>query len=182
MGTAFYYAKIWYAEREDISNEGLLINKELELKSLLLEGMKAQDWWQDNRWHEHEYNKTGDHRWRGMFWAKFTMMFPNISEYLAQEFTDYHGVVHSKLYGDCSNGLAGKLDFGHDPEELDYNLSYVTSECCVGYTSEVWHLADWDTMIEWLARKTGAIGYSWISDEEVNLFDLMHKDGMATLD
>lgn len=156
MGEATYYAKIWF---ERISKDELE-QKVVQLKELLKEGSKAEDYWQHNR------NKTPE-----QFWPKFKEEFPNVTRYLD---------MINRVDADCNNALAGRLDFG-DAEygDLD-NVHYCfdsPDNCFISYYATVWHFADWDPLFRWLQDELGGIDFSWVSDEYVDIFDCVQRGG-----
>lgn len=182
MGEATYYAKIWYSK--DATHEELWLKME-KIADFLKEGSKSHDFWQANRWHERKTSISGDHRWRGMFWAKFSAFFPNVYRMLQE--MDFELLV-SDLGGErfgfladggCNNDLSGKLGFGDvdDEDETESLLIYDLDEVYIGYSAMVWHFAEWDHIFQFLCRETGGEEYNWISDEYVNYMDLVQRKG-----
>jgi len=152
LGEAVYYLKANNCTSEVLEN----------IKVFLLEGIEAQDWWQEHRDRE-------VHDEREKFWTEFGKKFPLTSKYL-------HTVKGYKekdviFGGDCNNGPAGYLDFG-DVEDTECNLELL-SDGELRYNAMVWHFAQWDGFAKFLQSEYGLTNARWISDEYMNPFDLL---------
>jgi hypothetical protein len=120
------------------------------IKKFFHEGRKAEDYWQDRR-----DVKTG-------FWEPFEEKFPLVSKYLKS--IGLHG-------GDHNNSLGGTLDFG---SEYDIDENFALSEDGeLWYHATVWHFAEWDGLMRFLESEFGLTNARWVSDEDVNPFDLI---------
>jgi hypothetical protein len=144
MGTATYYLKANGCTKEKF--EGI--------KAFFHEGVRAEEFWQNNRDMENQ-NK------RENFWGTFAVHFPIVSKYL-----DSLGLYDR----DCNNDLAGHLDFGYhnavDEMKCDeYGILW--------FNAEVWHFAEWDGLCRFLESEYGLENARWISDEYINPYDLL---------
>jgi hypothetical protein len=146
MGEATYYFKA------DNGN----LEKLTRIKAFFSEGMKAENYWQNNR----DLETTGH---RLQFWETFVNAFPLVSKYL-----DSIGLYDR----DCNNDLAGHLDFGYDGEH-DLENFYLTNTGEIGYSATVWHFADWNGLMNFLESEFGLTNTRWISDEYIDPFDLL---------
>lgn len=118
-----------------------------KIKEFMYQGAASYDWWQENRGMQCD-----------KFWVEFKKKFPMVYTYL--------GDLKNK---DCNNGLAGSLDFG-SKEDVDFNLSM--NGDVLTYYATVWHFASWYLLKEAIL-KIGAIRAGWISDEDIDPFDLL---------
>lgn len=151
MGEATYYLKARYPTVQAAEQAAS------DLRDLVAEGQQAYDFWQQRR---------GDTD-RARFWTDFKSRFPLVVDYL----TDAREGGKPVLDGDPNNDPAGHLDFGNE-EELSFNLEQ--NGTLVTFYALCWHFAEWDTLVAWLIRVTGATKASWISDEYIeppNPFD-----------
>lgn len=147
MGEATYYMK-GYNCNDDATFERIWY--------FMREGSEAEDWWQDHRHYEREKR-------RDRFWEEFDKKFPHVSDYL--KFIKKHG-------GDCSNDLAGYLDFGVWEDDQD-NLKRGDGDE-IRYNAYVWHFADWDGLCKYIEKTFGLTNVRWLSDEHTeSLYDLL---------
>lgn len=159
MGEAVYYMKVTFEKRE-WAEEVLP-----QLIELFREGYQACEWWQNNRRMTKE-----------KFWPQFEEKFPQISEYLKrvrkQDLYSDDKDVKPLFGGDCNNALAGNLDFAGGADDPD-EWSLHPDRAVMTYSSEVWHLADWEPIAEFIRRKFNPVRVTWISDEDVSPFELL---------
>lgn len=146
MGEATYYCKIHFKTVEEAKKSFFPI------KDFFEEGYNAYEYWQDNRGVEEI-----------KFWKEFKDQFTVVTEYL--KYINCYGVGK-----DHDNGLAGKLDFMGDKEDID---NFELNDKVISYFSTVWHFADWDYLSNFIEDKWNC-RFRWISDEYANLLD--HKD------
>lgn len=145
MGEATYYFKADNGNTEKLE----------KIKMFFLEGMKAEEYWQNNR----DLETVGK---REIFWEKFSKAFPLVTKYL-----DSLGLYDR----DCNNDLAGHLDFGYDKHSVDD--FYLNPDGEIGYYAIVWHFAEWDGLMRFLESEFEVTNARWISDEYLNPFDLL---------
>jgi hypothetical protein len=153
MGEAVYYLKANNCTPEVLEN----------IRVFILEGVKAQDWWQEHRDME-------IHGERKKFWSEFEKKFPLISKYLST----FKGYKEKDVIfgGDCNNGPAGYLDFG-DEEDTEHSLEFDPSDGELRYNAMVWHFADWNGFAKFLQTEYGLKNVRWVSDEHMNPFDVL---------
>jgi hypothetical protein len=158
MGECFYYLKAYGCKKEEVE----------KIRNFILEGGEAEVWWQDHRDYE---RKVDPEKTREVFWKEFDVKFPMVSKYL--KFIKKHG-------GDCDNNLAGLIDFGTDEDVEDYFDfidDYTDDDGIVygelRYSANVWHFADWDGFAEFLQKEFGVKEVKWVSEEDMNPFDLL---------
>jgi hypothetical protein len=137
MGMATYYLKASFD-----SKAGAAAGLEA-MRRLLLEGARAEDYWQENR-----DKKPSE------FWPEFQAKFPAVWGYLDPKVRG----------GDCNNGLAGELDFGSE-EDAQNNLE--SDGLRLRYSAYVWHCASWDRLVAYAKSVCGAAAAGWISEEDV---------------
>lgn len=153
MGSCVYYLKAYGCKESDVE----------KIKSILFEFYEAENFWQDSRGIYDGSKKLP----RGVFWNEFEGKFPNVSKYLK----------FIKRFGkDSNNDLAGFLDFGTD-EDIEDNL-YLTSDGGddrgeLRYSAEVWHMSDWTGFTKFLKKEFGLKKVNWISEEDMNPYDLI---------
>jgi hypothetical protein len=111
------------------------------IKKFFLEGTKAQDYWQKNRGKKPQE-----------FWPGFREQFPTVCEYLGRS------------DGDCHNSLAGQLDFGF-LGNIEHELGLARGNI-LSYSAEVWHMADWGPLAEFMKKKFGAKDVLTASEED----------------
>jgi hypothetical protein len=141
MGEATYTLEIQGIKKEDLP----------KIKKFILQGRKAEDYWQKHR----DMELTGN---RGAFWFEFKKKFPQVVEYLSQT-----GLVD----GDCNNELAGRLDFNDCCDNMSLKLS---EDGVLTYTATVWHFATWEYFVDYIMKKYGGTAGTWWSDEH-NYYD-----------
>lgn len=120
-----------------------------KVHDFFVEGEKAYDYWQDNRGKEKKETIV--------FWKEFTTQFPLVSKMIS----DFVG-------GDKDNPLAGELDI----VEPDHCIEYTWEGDVLYYCAEVWHLASWDRLCNFLYSEFQAES-NWLSDEYVSLWNLL---------
>jgi len=154
MGSALYYLKA----------DGCTIETFERVKKFICEGIEAEQYWQENR--ENDENKAE------RFWREFDCLFPMIKKYLIS--------IH--LFGkDYNNDLAGHLDFGDDPKNVEGSLIFdedYTDEDNViwgniRYSAYVWHFAEWDGFVNFLESEFKLKNARWLSEEDMDPFDLL---------
>lgn len=169
MGSARYYLK---AEFPGIDTFARAIP---EIRAFLMESVDAYDWWQEHR--DLEYDGKRDE-----FRTAFKAEFPSVYDYLQ---------LAGHADGDCNNDLSGLLDFGGADDiamyfdDLDIpppciTVSVGTNTLIVKpkpveflYDAEVWHGSNWDYFCTYLMKKFGATRANWISEEDVNPYNLL---------
>ena len=166
MGEAVYHLKARFPSAQHLKKNFP------EIKRFWREGIRAGDFWQDNR--------GGPRR---QFWRLFSEKFPLVSEYLQSipshdrdlcadfritGISNKDPVVSTgpmSLFGqDHNNALSGTLDFGC-PEDLG-NLR--CEGACLLFHAEVWHFARWEYLTEFLENKWGATNAMYCSNEYNN--------------
>ena len=145
MGEATYYMKGFNCTEENFE----------KIKAFILEGTKAEDWWQ-------EYRDCEGRGKRDEFWKHFDKKFPTIVKYLKS--INLHGK-------DCNNDLAGYLDFGMFDSEEDIYDSVSLDGDEFRYHAYVWHFADWNGLAKFIQSEYGLRSIRWISDEYSDPFD-----------
>jgi len=159
MGSCMYYLKVRDCKQDVVES----------IREFILEGCEAEIWWQDHR--DYERIKDDPEKTRAKFWDQFTIKFPIISKYL--KFIGKYG-------GDCNNALAGCIDFGTD-EDVEDHLDFTEGDEDkngvvhgeLRYSAEVWHFADWGGFAEFLENEFGVRDARWISEEDMNPYDLI---------
>ena len=162
MGEATYYLKATYGSTEDAKKAMK------KIKQFFLQGAKAYDFWQTNRGAENgppkgpfdKRSKDSPIVTREDFWALFKQKFPLICE-----------MIPDLVGKDCNNSPAGQMSFGS--EEDIKSLQVNDAEHSVRYHAVVWHCASWDRIAQWIQANTKAITVKWISDEDVNIEELL---------
>ena len=159
MGNATYYLKAKFPSMESLSTALP------EIIAFILEGIKAEKWWEEHRTLE----SKGD---RELFWLQFRPQFPTVYHYL-----QYAGFAD----GDCNSALSNIINFGNDETvATDFfdDLYPNNSVACFNkplfmYNAYVWHLAVWDYFCDYLELKFGAISAEYLSDEDIDPYDLL---------
>ena len=149
MGEATYYLKARFPE--PISDELLA-----KINAFRQVGEDAYEYWQSDR----DRSITDTFRHLSSTW-------PIIDRYFDVALPGY--IITDKS---SSNDFAGLLDFGrHEDNEL---FEIRTDDPCVlTFQAYVWHFADWDPLTEFLKSEFGAIAVNWVSDEYVDIGDLV---------
>lgn len=124
------------------------VNKQ-KVYDFFVEEEKAYYYWQDNRGSEKE---------TVVFWKEFTTQFPIVTKML-NEFVG----------GDKNNPLAGERSIVAPGNCLEYRWEGEV----LYYCAEVWHFASWDRLCNFLYSEFQADFAHWLSDEYVNLWNLL---------
>ncbi len=155
MGSATYYLKAKFRSHEDLKAVFP------DIKQFLIEGARAEDWWQQHRSMENRGT-------RKEFWDQFKVEFPRIYEFLQH-------TGHAD--GDCNNDLANVMNFGSDwGIDQSFGNWYpdgVPEQNEFRYEAYVWHFADWDHLCNYLKHKFGAYDAAYVSDEYFDPYDLL---------
>ena len=165
MGNAVYNLKV------EFPNARHLRKNFPEIKRFWHQGIKAEKFWQENRDIP-----------RKEFWEAFSKKFPLVTEYLktvpsteisgdvrivdiSDRFPTGHGrwrEVNSLFGKDNNNDLAGHLDFGWDENVLD---NFKIDRNLLTFFADVWHFAEWESIINFLKIRYGALHGKYLSNE-----------------
>ena len=141
MGEAVYYMTIRFPK-------GVGTKVMPEIQEFLRQGVKAYDFWQDNRGRKN----------RKSFWKDFEAHFPMIADYLKTSLPSVWGKDHN-------NGLAGNLSFGELDDIEHMSLKQTGKGDELNYSAMVWHFADWGHLTKYVREKWGGLKEGWVSDE-----------------
>lgn len=143
MGSANYYLKARFPV--DVDKE--------KLYAFFVEGEKAYNYWQNNREQPKE---------TVVFWKEFTTQFPIVSK-----------LISDLVGGDKDNSLAGELSIIAPNHCNEYGWVNKNTSEVLFYCAETWHFASWDRLCTFLCTEFHATSANWLSDEYVNLWDLL---------
>lgn len=140
MGSCSYYLKAKFV--------GVFPPVE-KIEDLLRENLLAYTFWQKHRGGDEE-----------QFWREFRNQFPLVTEMLG-----------TLVGGDCNNQLSGEMSAGdEDGWTLDTVPGGEEGEVELRLTwHEVWHMASWDRLSNFMVKKFGATESTWVSEEDLNV-------------